>query len=138
MNIKGRLIAEGTEYELIRFTRTPEAGGTWNGLQFVNTMNDNSISYAIVEYGRTNEGMVGLENSSLSLNHVTLDNTTLSPIPVPMDKRPRTTALSTSGAAAYQPAAGSLSRTTFSEPPRATTTQSTSTESHAPILSRKS
>ncbi len=77
MNIKGRLIAEGTEYELIRFTRTPEAGGTWDGLQFIDTMQDNRISYAITEYGRTNNGMIGLENSNLLLDHVTLDNTTL-------------------------------------------------------------
>jgi len=77
MNIKGRLIAEGTEYELIRFTRTPEAGGTWGGIQFANTMQDNRISYAIIEYGQTNNGMVGLEKSNLLLDHVTLDNTTL-------------------------------------------------------------
>jgi len=77
MNIKGSLVAEGNEYELIRFTRTPEAGGTWDGIQFVNTMQDNRISYAVIEYGRTNDGMVGLENSNLVLDHVTLDNTTL-------------------------------------------------------------
>jgi hypothetical protein len=77
MIIKGRLITEGKEYELIRFTRRPEAGGTWDGIQFVNTMQDNRISYAVIEYGRTNNGMVGLENSNLELDHVTLDNTTL-------------------------------------------------------------
>ena len=75
--IRGRLIAEGTEYELIRFTRTPGAGGTWDGIQFVNTMRDNRITYAVIEYGRTNNGMVGLENSDLLLDHVTLDNTDL-------------------------------------------------------------
>ncbi|MBN2593832.1 MAG: lamin tail domain-containing protein, partial [Sedimentisphaerales bacterium] len=77
MSIKGRLVAEGTEYELIRFTRTPEAGGTWNGIQFVDTMQDNRISFAVIEYGRTDNGMVGLENSNLLLDHITFDNTTL-------------------------------------------------------------
>ena len=77
MSIRGRLIAEGNEYELIRFTRTPEAGGTWDGIQFIDTMQDNHISYAVIEYGRTSNGMVGLENSNLILDHVTLDNTTL-------------------------------------------------------------
>jgi hypothetical protein len=77
MNIYGHLIAEGKEYELIRFTRTPGTNGTWGGLQFVNTMRDNRISYAVIEYGRTDDGMVGLENSNLLLDHVTLDNTTL-------------------------------------------------------------
>jgi len=77
MNIYGRLIAEGKEYELIRFTRTPGTGGTWNGIQLANTMQDNRIGYAVIEYGRTNDSMVGLKNSNLLLDHVTLDNTTL-------------------------------------------------------------
>jgi hypothetical protein len=77
MTILGRLIAEGTQYELIRFTRTPGASDTWDGLQFVNTMSDNRIVYAVVEYGRTDDGMIGLENSNLLLDHVTLDHTTL-------------------------------------------------------------
>ena len=75
MIIQGRLVAEGTEYQLIRFTRTPGAAGAWHGLQFENTMADNRITYAIVEYGRTMDGMIGLEQSNLLLDHVTLDNT---------------------------------------------------------------
>jgi len=77
MSINGRLVAEGNEYEFIRFTRTPETGGTWDGIQFVDTMQDNRISYAVIEYGRTDDGMVGLANSNLLLDHVTFDNTTL-------------------------------------------------------------
>ncbi|MBN1807334.1 MAG: hypothetical protein JW837_18960 [Sedimentisphaerales bacterium] len=77
MIIKGRLIAEGTECEPIRFTRVPDSNGTWDGIQFVNTMEDNRITYAVIEYGRSNNGMVGLENSNLVLDHVTLDNTDL-------------------------------------------------------------
>jgi hypothetical protein len=75
--IKGRLIAEGSEYELIRFTRTPGTNGAWDGIEFVNTMHDNRITYAVVEYGRSNDGMIGLENSNLMIDHVTLDNTDL-------------------------------------------------------------
>ncbi|MBW8040575.1 MAG: hypothetical protein FVQ85_11300 [Planctomycetes bacterium] len=71
----GRLLAEGTEYELIRFTRTPNTGPIWDGLQFANTMQDNRITYAVVEYGRTLDGMVGLDQSNLLLDHVTLDQT---------------------------------------------------------------
>ncbi|MGD8787607.1 MAG: CotH kinase family protein, partial [Phycisphaerales bacterium] len=77
MNVNGCLIAEGTEYEMIRFTRTPGTGGTWDGIQFEDTMDDNRITYAAIEYGRTNDGMIGLEDSSLLLDHVTLDNTDL-------------------------------------------------------------
>jgi hypothetical protein len=77
MNVNGRLVAEGTEYEMIRFTRTPGTGGTWDGIQFENTMDDNRITYTVVEYGRTNDGMIGLEDSNILLDHVTLDNTDL-------------------------------------------------------------
>jgi hypothetical protein len=73
--IEGRLVAEGTEYESIRFTRTPVTGTTWNGLQFADTVRDNRITYAVVEYGRTLDGMIGLDQSNLLLDHVTLDHT---------------------------------------------------------------
>ncbi|MBN2270758.1 MAG: lamin tail domain-containing protein, partial [Sedimentisphaerales bacterium] len=73
--ISGRLVAEGTEHELIRFTRRPGASGTWNGLQFANTVTDNRIAYAVIEYGQTNDGMIGLDDSRLLVDHVTLDNT---------------------------------------------------------------
>jgi len=75
--INGRLIAEGTQYYLIRLTRTPWTDGTWNGLQFINSSTDNRITYAVVEYGRTDDGTIGLENSNLLLEYVTLDNTDL-------------------------------------------------------------
>ncbi len=75
--IKGRLVAEGTEFKLIRFTRRPGTDDTWGGIQFVDTMSDNRITYAVIEYARTDDGMIGLENSSLLLDHVTLDNTDL-------------------------------------------------------------
>jgi len=77
MTINGRLIAEGTQYRLIRFTRTPGTNSTWNGLQFINSSTDNRITYAVVEYGRADDGMIGLENSNLLLEYVTLDNTDL-------------------------------------------------------------
>ncbi len=71
--INGTLIAEGTQNELIRFTRTPDTSGTWNGLQFVDTASDNRITYAVLEYGQTNDGMIGLVNSKLLVDHVTMD-----------------------------------------------------------------
>ena len=77
ITIKGRLIAEGTEQELIHFTRYPAATDKWYSLQFVDTTDDNRITYALLEHGRTNDGMIGLKNSKLLLDHVTLTNTDL-------------------------------------------------------------
>ncbi|MHC4104612.1 MAG: hypothetical protein ACYSR9_06700, partial [Planctomycetota bacterium] len=77
LTIKGQLIAVGSEYEPIYFTRILGNNGTWDGIHFINTTRDNRITYAVVEYGRSNDGMIGLENSNLLLDHVTFDNTDL-------------------------------------------------------------
>jgi hypothetical protein len=77
MIVNGRLVAEGSEDNPILFTRTPGSQGTWAGVQFVNSAADNRIAYALLEYGRTNDGMVGVEKSRLLLDHVTFDHTDL-------------------------------------------------------------
>jgi len=77
LNIYGRLIAEGTPQNPIHFTRSPTNSNRWRGLQFFDTMEDNRISYAVIEYGRINSGMLGLSNSNLLLEHCTMDNTNL-------------------------------------------------------------
>ncbi|MCA9246288.1 MAG: lamin tail domain-containing protein [Planctomycetales bacterium] len=74
MQVSGQLIAEGTEFAPIFITREPGSTGFWNGIQFVDTMTDNRIGYAILEYGETVDGMIGLTNASLTLHHATLDH----------------------------------------------------------------
>ncbi|MGA2034688.1 MAG: PA14 domain-containing protein, partial [Thermoguttaceae bacterium] len=74
LTIDGGLVAVGTASQQIRFTSTPGAG-TWNGIQFVNTMANNRISYAILEYAATDNGMIGLVSSNLTVDHCTLDHT---------------------------------------------------------------
>ncbi|MHC4743529.1 MAG: lamin tail domain-containing protein, partial [Planctomycetota bacterium] len=69
----GRLIAEGTEYNLIRFTAVPGAG-YWDGLQFADSMTENRISRAVLEYGQTDDGMIGAVDSNLLLEYSTLDH----------------------------------------------------------------
>jgi hypothetical protein len=74
----GRIVADGTPFQQIRFTLRPGAAGTWDGLQFLNSMSDNRITYAVIEYGgnpTTNNGMVGLTNSRLLLDHDYFDHT---------------------------------------------------------------
>ena len=75
--VRGRLLAQGTDTHMIRFTRAPQSNGTWRGIQFVDTDQDNRIAYAVLEYGRTYNGMIGLENSRLLVDHVTFDHTDL-------------------------------------------------------------
>ena len=79
LTINGRLVADGTPSEQIRFTRTP-GGSNWDGLTFLNTMEANSVSYALVEYGEGvyaaggDNALIGLTNSSLVLDHDIFDH----------------------------------------------------------------
>lgn len=75
--VRGRLQVEGTDGQMIRFTRAPQTNGTWKGIQFAGTYQDNRISYAVLEYGRTHDGMIGLRDARLELEHVTFDHTDL-------------------------------------------------------------
>ncbi|MBN2181939.1 MAG: lamin tail domain-containing protein [Sedimentisphaerales bacterium] len=77
ITINGTLIVEGSQNQLIRFTRSPGTSGTWNGLQFADTVSDNRISYAVLEYGQTDNGMIGLINSRLSVDYSTFDHSAL-------------------------------------------------------------
>ncbi len=73
--IQGRLVAEGTETMPIAFTGGLERHH-WRGLQFDQTMEDNRIRYAVLEDARTDDGMVGLQDSRLLVEHVTFDHCT--------------------------------------------------------------
>jgi len=75
MTIQGRLQAWGTQQAPINFTRSPGTSDFWGGLQFENTREDNVLTHCLLEYGQTNEGMIGVENTTLLLDHVTFDHT---------------------------------------------------------------
>ena len=77
LTVRGRLVANGSEYQQIRFTRVPLMQSSWSGIQFIDSQKDNLISWAVIEYGRTNDGMVGLTNSAVTLEHVWFDHTDL-------------------------------------------------------------
>ncbi len=74
LTIHGQLTAEGAEAEPIWFTRRPGAT-SWNGLQFVNTSEDNRLDHVILEYGITDDGLVGLTNASLTVDNSWFDHT---------------------------------------------------------------
>ena len=75
MIINGQISAEGREQEEIFFTHIPSASSTWGGLQFVSTMQDNHISYAVLDQCRTSDGMIGLLDSNLLLENTWLGYT---------------------------------------------------------------
>jgi len=73
MVIHGRLVAEGTTAEPVRFTRAADKG-RWLGLQFNQTVEDNRIRHALLEYARTDDGMIGLQKSRLLLEDAEFDH----------------------------------------------------------------
>ncbi|NQU22058.1 MAG: lamin tail domain-containing protein, partial [Candidatus Nealsonbacteria bacterium] len=73
MIVNGRLVAEGAPHNEIRFTAVP-GGGSWNGLQFADTLADNRITYAVLEHATTDDGLIGVVNSNLLIDHCTFDH----------------------------------------------------------------
>jgi hypothetical protein len=71
--INGRLLAEGTAADPIRFTRAVSTA-RWLGLQFDQTMEDNRIRHALLEYARTDDGMIGVQKSRLLLEYDEFDH----------------------------------------------------------------
>ena len=70
----GRLTAEGEEFQPIRFTKAPELDGSWNGIQFTDSTENNRITHAILEHATTEEGLVGLLSSRLTIEKTTFDH----------------------------------------------------------------
>jgi predicted outer membrane repeat protein len=71
--VNGRLWAEGTAADPLLFTRATDKS-YWRGLQFDQTVEDNRICHARLEYARTDDGMVGLQKSRLLLEDVEFDH----------------------------------------------------------------
>ncbi len=73
LTVRGQLMAIGAPHQEIRFTREP-GGSSWDGIQFRNSQANNLIQHAILEYGVTDDGLIGLENSQLTIEQSTLDH----------------------------------------------------------------
>ncbi len=70
LTVYGKLSATGTGDNLIHFTRSPFSAGIWNGIQLINTQQDNYIGYAVIGYAETNNGAIGLSNASALLEYL--------------------------------------------------------------------
>ena len=70
ITVNGRLVAEGTEYERIRLTRVP-GQGSWDGITFSNTLADNRLGYADMEYGDQQGRSINVQTSKVTVDNVT-------------------------------------------------------------------
>ncbi len=69
LDVRGRLVAEGTEFERIRMTREPGSSATWNGIDFDSDA-DNRLAYVDMEYASEGSS-IRLSNSRVSIDNVT-------------------------------------------------------------------
>ncbi len=80
LTVNGRLNAQGTDTQRIRFTRAPGAGATnsWAGLTFANTSASNQVSFADIEYAGSGAGgqSIRVQNSVVYLDRLTFSGTT--------------------------------------------------------------
>ena len=74
LTIRGQLVALGTEDAPIWFTRRPGTTA-WRGIQFVGSTADNRLRHAILEYGISGDGMIGLTNANLTVESSWFDRT---------------------------------------------------------------
>jgi hypothetical protein len=76
ISIAGKLIARGSEYGRLRFTRYP--GSTnWKGIKFNATTQENVLAYADIEYGDNDVQCILIDNSQLLIDRITVLNSNI-------------------------------------------------------------
>jgi len=76
IEVGGRLVAEGTLTQRIRFTRAPGSSGGWLGITFDESVSDNRIAFADFAFATSGVANFRLLTSLLSLENVTWSDTT--------------------------------------------------------------
>ena len=74
IDVAGRLVAEGTAAKRIVMTRQA-ATGTWDGLQFNSTQQDNRVAYVDMSFGDGRNRTIGVNTSRLTVDHATWSGT---------------------------------------------------------------
>ncbi len=74
ITVAGRLVAEGTEFERIRFSRLPGSGAAWSGL-FFESAEDNRLAYVDLEYATAGAQSIDLGHARLDIDNATFAGT---------------------------------------------------------------
>ncbi len=75
LNVRGRLLAEGTPWNRITFDRAAGASD-WEGLKFEDTLEDNRITFIDMHYGDSQGEAIDIEHSRLLIANATWTGTT--------------------------------------------------------------
>lgn len=73
--VNGRLLAEGTGSRRIRFTRAPGTTTTWGGIRFNNSLVENRITHADIEFASTADPITAT-GSTILIDDVVFSGTT--------------------------------------------------------------
>ncbi len=76
LTVHGCLVAAGTAYQNITFTRAPDSTGRWAGVQFLNTSQQSRLVYVDMEYADAGAGAIRADSASVYLDHVIWANQT--------------------------------------------------------------
>jgi hypothetical protein len=82
ITVNGRLVAEGTEYDRIRLSRVPNSGATYNGIQFISSLNDSRLAHIDMSYGHGRGDSIRVEYSQVLIDNMTWPNSTARAIEV--------------------------------------------------------
>ena len=74
LDIAGRLVAQGTSTQRITLTRAPGVTGTWDGLQFNSTQQDNRLAFVDMSYGDGRGHSIGANTSKLWVDNTVWTN----------------------------------------------------------------
>ncbi|MFT5526173.1 MAG: hypothetical protein ACI9HK_004146, partial [Pirellulaceae bacterium] len=76
LTVNGQLLAEGTEYEHIRWTRLPSSNGVWEGPEFVDSPSDNRMTYIDLDYSDGQGDATTVDNSRVTFDNITWSGVT--------------------------------------------------------------
>ncbi len=75
LTVNGRLIAEGTPYRRMRFTKVP-GSANWAGLQFVDTQEESRLAHVDMEYCDSGSCAIRADHAAVYMDHVIWGNHT--------------------------------------------------------------
>lgn len=70
LEVRGRLVAEGTPYRRISMSAPSGSTTQWNGIKFVNTLEDNRLVYLDLSDGMARSNGILMQKSRVTIDHV--------------------------------------------------------------------
>jgi hypothetical protein len=76
IDVRGRIVAEGSQYSRIRWTRVPTANDPWQGVEILDSPQDNALKYIDQDYADDQGWSINIDNSRVIIDHMTWSGVT--------------------------------------------------------------